>query len=89
MNKKRILVVVIAAICTSACATITSLDKPMRTSPKIYSGTLLDLYAIQKHEEGLNRFNVDPPTYPWLDLPGSVLLDTVVLPGTIGLEVLN
>jgi uncharacterized protein YceK len=33
-------------------------------------------------EHGLRRFNTAPPAYPWLDLPFSLAVDTVILPLT-------
>jgi uncharacterized protein YceK len=51
-------------------------------APKIYSGTRLDLHAISGSREPLKRFGATPPEYPWVDLPFSFLLDTLILPAT-------
>lgn len=65
------------------CATIRTM--PSLTtygSPKIYIGTRLDLQAIMENELGLKKFKVEPPKYPLLDLPFSLILDTAILPTT-------
>jgi uncharacterized protein YceK len=49
----------------------------------VYAGTRLDVHAIAGSEVGLRKFPVPPPRYPWLDLPFSLLLDTLMIPLTL------
>lgn len=64
------------------CATFKTLetDLPLTRRTYIYSGTRLDWSAITRNEPALRRIKVDPPDYPWVDLPFSMALDTVFLP---------
>ena len=48
-------------------------------SPKVYSGTRLNISAMQRDAYGVAKFNVEPPQYPLVDLPFSFVLDTVIL----------
>ena len=65
---------------SSGCATVRTLDAAKPGSPVVYSGTRLDLYALQGGCCPEDRFGAPAPAYPGLDLPGSALLDTVLLP---------
>lgn len=67
---------------TSGCATYKSISTSGPGRPKVYSGALLDLAAITRNDFVLRKYKVDPPTYPLLDLPCSVVLDTLILPLT-------
>ncbi len=65
------------------CATIRTMPSlAAYGSPKIYSGTRLDLNGIMEDESGLKKFKAEPPKYPLLDLPFSLILDTAILPAT-------
>jgi uncharacterized protein YceK len=68
---------------TTGCATLTTGSHFTRESPMIYSGARLDLHASAQHENILrgykNKSNVELPAYPKLDLPFSILLDTIIL----------
>ena|SRR5581483_11717670 len=67
----------------SGCGTIRMMPSGgSARAPKIYSGTRLDLHAISGSREPLKRFGATPPEYPWIDLPFSLLLDTLILPVT-------
>jgi uncharacterized protein YceK len=50
----------------------------------LYSGTRLDLHASADHEDALRtykeKYGLEPPTHPRLDLPFSFLFDTLILP---------
>jgi len=89
MNKyKKIifsLIILGLIITTSACATYKTLENAKFNSPKVFSGTRLDLHAINNNTVALKKFKVDPPKYPLLDLPGSFVLDVVAAPATLGL----
>jgi len=66
----------------TACATIETIDHASADSPKVFSGTRMNIHAIQNNKTALMKYNVEPPRYPLLDLPGSILLDTIILPLT-------
>ena len=69
---------------SSGCATFETVSNARINSPKFFSGTRLDLNAINNNKVALKKFNVQPPEYPLLDLPGSFVLDIVVSPLTGG-----
>ncbi|MGE8406241.1 MAG: YceK/YidQ family lipoprotein [Pseudomonas sp.] len=64
----------------SGCATVRTLDAAKPGAPVVYSGTRLDLYAMQGGCCAEDRFGAEAPIYPGLDLPGSIVLDTLFLP---------
>jgi uncharacterized protein YceK len=68
------------ALSLQGCATYSTISAAKPGSPKIYSGTRLDLNAIQGNEQAQLKFKVDPPEHPKLDLPFSILFDTIMLP---------
>ncbi|MCW2269504.1 hypothetical protein D3C77_02670 [compost metagenome] len=70
----------VLCVLVSGCASIRTLDAAKPGAPLVYSGTRLDLYAMQGGCCALDRFGAEAPTYPGLDLPGSLLLDTLLLP---------
>jgi len=82
--KKMIYVALFIAISVSStgCATYKTLDNITPNSPKFFSGTRLNANAINKNTVALKKFKVSPPKYPFLDLPGSFLLDLVASPAT-------
>ena len=73
----------ICALLTTGCATLTTASHFTRESPMVFSGTRLDIHASANHDEVLrvyrDKYGVEPPNYPKLDLPFSLLLDTVIL----------
>ena len=60
------------------CASVRTLDAAKPGAPIVYSGTRLDWYALQGRCCAKDRFGTDAPRYPGLDLPASVLLDTIL-----------
>ena len=66
--------------CASGCASYRTISTAEPSTPKVFSGTRLDVHAILQNERGLAKFKTEPPLYPLLDLPFSALLDVVVLP---------
>ena len=48
----------------------------------MYSGTRLDYNAARGDMEGLEKFKVEAPEHPSIDLPFSAILDTIILPIT-------
>lgn len=62
------------------CATVRTLDANKPGAPVVYAGTRLDLYMIKGGCCPEDRFGASAPAYPGWDLPGSALLDTLLLP---------
>lgn len=77
MNK---LVLVALALAMTGCATARTLNAAQPGAPVVYAGTRLDLYAMQGGCCAKDRFGAEAPGYPGLDLPGSAVLDTLLLP---------
>ncbi|MBJ9977410.1 YceK/YidQ family lipoprotein [Pseudomonas sp. S75] len=67
-------------VTATGCATVRTLDANQPGAPVVYAGTRLDLYAINGGCCAGDRFGTEAPRYPHLDLPGSMLLDTLLLP---------
>ncbi|AZZ78513.1 MULTISPECIES: YceK/YidQ family lipoprotein [Pseudomonas] len=64
----------------TGCATARTLDAAKPGAPVVYSGTRLDLYAMNGGCCAMDRFGAEAPSYPGVDLPASALLDTLLLP---------
>jgi uncharacterized protein YceK len=77
MNK---LLMVVLALQLAGCATVRTLDAAKPGAPVVYSGTRLDLYAMNGGCCAMDRFGAEAPAYPGIDLPASALLDTLLLP---------
>ena len=77
MNK---LLVMVLALQLAGCATVRTLDAAKPGAPVVYSGTRLDLYAMNGGCCAMDRFGAQAPSYPGVDLPASALLDTLLLP---------
>ncbi|NLY13550.1 MAG: YceK/YidQ family lipoprotein [Gammaproteobacteria bacterium] len=86
MNK--VLRVWLAAVLlsSSGCASVRTLDAAQAGAPVIYSGTRLDWYSLQGGCYPMERFGAYAPKYPALDLPFSALLDTLLLPWALAVE---
>ncbi|MGR4043144.1 YceK/YidQ family lipoprotein [Pseudomonas sp. JDS08PS003] len=78
MNK--LLLIMLAALQLGGCATVRTLNAAQPGAPVVYSGTRLDLYAMQGGCCAMDRFGAEAPSYPGVDLPASALLDTLLLP---------
>ncbi|WP_409521819.1 YceK/YidQ family lipoprotein [Pseudomonas sp.] len=70
----------LAASLLGGCATVRTLDANKPGAPVVYAGTRLDMYVINGGCCPKDRFGAEAPAYPRLDLPGSMLLDTLFLP---------
>lgn len=85
MNQSRRLIsaILILMLLTTGCATLTTATHFTKESPMIYSGTRLDIHASADHENMLrvykDKYGVEPPVHPGLDLPFSFLFDTIIL----------
>lgn len=76
-------IIVISASALDGCGTIRTMPSlASYDAPKIYSGTRLDFHAITGNDSSLKEFSATPPQYPSLDMPFSLILDTVILPVT-------
>lgn len=77
---KRLLVGMAVLVALQGCATVRTLDAAKPGAPVVYSGTRLDLYALKGGCCAVDRFGAEAPAHPGLDLVGSALLDTLLLP---------
>lgn len=68
------------------CASVRVLDAAKPGAPVIYAGTRLDWYSLNGGCCPLDRFGAEAPTYAALDLPASALLDTLLLPFALAVE---
>lgn len=74
------LLMLLAVLQLGGCATARTLNAAKPGTPVVYSGTRLDLYAMQGGCCAMDRFGAEAPSYPGVDLPASALLDTLLLP---------
>lgn len=88
MNKALVatLLLSIVIVFSSGCASVRTLDAAQAGAPVIYSGTRLDWYSLQGGCYPVERFGAQAPKYAALDLPLSLLLDTVLLPWALAVE---
>ena len=77
MNK---LLTMVLALQLAGCATAQTLNAKKQGATMVYSGTRLDLYAMNGGCCAMDRFGAEAPSYPGVDLPASALLDTLLLP---------
>ena len=75
--------VVLLLSLSSGCATYRTISTAEQGSPKVFSGTRLDVSAIWGDEVALRKFKADPPRYPLVDLPLSIGFDIAILPLTV------
>ena len=76
-------VAVLSLPLSSGCATYRTISTAEQGSPKVFSGTRLDVSAIWGDEVALRKFKADPPRYPLVDLPFSIGFDIAILPLTV------
>ncbi|QVM86642.1 YceK/YidQ family lipoprotein [Pseudomonas lalucatii] len=77
---------VLLALLGSGCASVRTLDAAKPGAPVIYAGTRLDWYALNGGCCPLERFGAEAPRHAALDLPASALLDTLLLPFALAVE---
>ena len=70
---------VVLLLSSSGCATYRTISTAEQGSPKVFSGTRLDVSAILGDEFALRKFKADPPRYPLVDLPFSIGFDMAIL----------
>ncbi|MCK9609312.1 MAG: YceK/YidQ family lipoprotein [Methylomonas sp.] len=86
--------IVYAAICIielSGCATFKSLDAnvPLYERVFVYSGTRLDWAALEGDDVAIRKFNTEPPSYPFVDLPFCFALDSLFFPLAVSAEIFH
>ena len=74
---------VVLLLSSTGCATYRTILKAEQGSPKVFSGTRLDVNAIRGDEVALRKSKADPPRYPLIDLPLSIGFDIAILPLTV------
>lgn len=80
----RLTAMLILAGSLSACATARTLPQVSERSSWMYSGTRLNVAALSGDQVALSDYwarGIDPPAYPGLDLPLSLMADTAVFVG--------
>ncbi len=80
MSSARRALCLLLALSCSGCATVNTMNSSKTDPPLVYSGTRLDWYALHDGCCARERFGALPPAYPGVDLPFSLLLDTLLLP---------
>jgi len=80
MSNWRHALCLLLALSCSGCGTVNVLNSEKADPPLVYGGTRLDWYAMHDGCCALDRFGALPPAYPSVDLPFSLLLDTLLLP---------
>ena len=86
MNKTLLATLLLSIVLSSGCASVRTLDAAQAGAPVIYSGTRLDWYSLQGGCYSMQRFGAQAPKYAALDLPFSLLLDTLLLPWALATE---
>lgn len=75
--------VLVLLLLTSGCATGRTMMHFSDETPIVYSGTRLDVNALSGDTHILQvyreKYGLEPPAHPRLDLPFSFLLDTLLL----------
>lgn len=82
----RLSVTFLAVLLLSGCATVRTLDAAKPGAPIVYSGTRLNWYSLNGGCCSLDRFGAEAPKHAALDLPASLLLDTLLLPFGLAAE---
>jgi len=82
----RALLVLATLSLLGGCASVRTLDAAKPGAPIIYSGTRLDWYSLNGGCCPMERFGAMPPKHAALDLPASVVLDTLLLPFAVAAE---
>jgi len=69
-------------IVASGCASVRTITDGELGTAKVFSGTRLDIRAINGELTPTRQFKVSPPPNPAVDLPFSFVVDFVMLPLT-------
>ncbi len=76
----RPLVYALLVLQLAGCASVRTLNAAKPGGPVVYAGARLDWYAIEGGCCPVDKFGAQAPGWPWVDLPASMLLDTLLLP---------
>jgi uncharacterized protein YceK len=68
---------------TTGCATYRTISQAEAGSAKVFSGTRLNIHALEGQSTPTRRFRASAPPYPGADLPFSFLADILLLPLTM------
>ena len=82
--KTAICILISASAAVSGCATSTADGRNASRRPTVYAGTRLNLAAINEDYGRLStyqKYGINAPENPLLDMPFSLLADTFLLPG--------
>lgn len=82
----RHLLILLLASQLAGCASARVLGSNHPDTPLIYGGSRLDWYSLNGGCCPLEHYRVEAPEHPGLDLAGSLLLDTLLLPFTLASE---
>ena len=84
MANIRITLLICVSLLAGGCSTINTINNAMPGSPIFFSGTRLNVNALKEDKVAMRKYNVPPPAYPLLDMPGSLVLDIIISPLTSG-----
>lgn len=79
-------ILLLAMVALAGCGTLRTLDAAKPGASIIYSGTRLDWYSLNGGCCPLERFGAAAPRHAALDLPASLLLDSLLLPFAVAAE---
>lgn len=74
----KVVALLLLMLLSQGCASVRTLNAAQAGAPVIYSGTRLDWYSLQGGCYPVERFGAEAPKYAGLDLPFSLLLDTLL-----------
>jgi len=87
MRKRDILLLAVATLGASGCATFRSLDAAAYGGPLVLGGTRVNLAALEGERLTASQTDVSPPRYPLADFPFSLAMDVVMLPFVVPVAV--
>jgi len=67
----------------AGCGTLKTVSSAGPGTPKVYSGTRLDMEAMRGNTSQMSKYRVPPPDHPAVDMPLSFVADTLLLPLTL------
>lgn len=79
---RQVLLVIIMSVYLTGCATINTITTAESGSPILFSGTRLNINALQNNKVVLKKFKVQAPEYPLLDITPSFVADLFISPLT-------
>jgi len=89
MRKSLLVAFMLIQLSLVGCGTARTLKPAFENGPHVMSGSRFDILAMQDKNRARVRYGSEPIKYPLLDLPFSIVLDTVLLPLTISNAVVS